>query len=192
MDFLCLRREGIQTARDAVIKACTEAHDEVGLVHRPIGLIGAVHAQHAEPSLTRGRIGAKAHQCGGNRRAGDAGELPQDLACGRTRIDDATARVKDRAFGSGKHLDCRFDQLDVALYLGAIARMVDGAGLFVRRGGDLHVLWNVDDNRAGTPRRRDVERFVDHVTQRLRRLHQIVMLGAVARDANGIGFLKRV
>ena len=61
MDLLGMRRKGIQTARHPIIKARAKAEDEIGLIHRPIGFIGAVHAQHAEPLIARRRIRAKAH-----------------------------------------------------------------------------------------------------------------------------------
>jgi len=49
----------------------------VATMHRHVGLIGAVHAEHAEPVLARRRISAEAHQGGGDRKAGRFDQLAQ-------------------------------------------------------------------------------------------------------------------
>ena len=45
---------------------------------------------------------------------------------------------------------------------------------------ELHVLRHVDDHRAGPAVRGDVERLVQDARQILDRLHEVVVLGAVA------------
>ncbi len=60
-----------------VVEAGAQGDDQVGLVHRQIGFIGAVHPQHAQPLVGRGREGAEAHQRRCNRRARHIGELAQ-------------------------------------------------------------------------------------------------------------------
>ena len=62
MDLDAVGRKGIEAARDPVIEARAEAQHDVALVHRHIGFVRAVHAQHTEPCLARSRVGAKAHQ----------------------------------------------------------------------------------------------------------------------------------
>ena len=46
-----MRGEGVEPPGDPVIEARADADDQVGPVHRHVGFIGAVHAQHAEPFL---------------------------------------------------------------------------------------------------------------------------------------------
>ena len=41
--------EGVQPAGDPVVETRAQADDQVGLVHRHIGFIGAVHPQHPQP-----------------------------------------------------------------------------------------------------------------------------------------------
>ena len=43
------RRERVEPAGDAVVEARADADHQVAVVHRPVGLVGAVHAEHAEP-----------------------------------------------------------------------------------------------------------------------------------------------
>ena len=50
-----------------------------------VGLVGAVHAEHAEPLLVGGRIGAEPHQRRGDGKAGEPHELAQELARLRAR-----------------------------------------------------------------------------------------------------------
>ena len=56
----------------------------------------------------------------------------------------------------------------------------------------LHVLRNVDHHRARPAGGRHVERLMQHARQVLDVAHQPVVLGAGARDADGVAFLERV
>ena len=67
------------------------------IVH--VGLVGAVHAEHAEPLRIGRRIGAEPHQRRGDRKAGEPRELAQQVACLRAGIDDAAAGIDDRPLG---------------------------------------------------------------------------------------------
>ena len=57
---------------------------------------------------------------------------------------------------------------------------------------ELDVLRDVDDDRARTAMRGDIEGLVHDTRQLLRRLHQPVVLGAVARDADRVAFLEGI
>ena len=70
--------------------------------------------------------------------------------------------------------------------------MVDRPRLGIARGRNLNILGNVHHHRAGAARSRDMERLVDDIAQRFGRFHEIVMLGAMPRDADCIGFLKGI
>ena len=54
------------------------------------------------------------------------------------------------------------------------------------------VFRNVNQHRTGTAGRGDVERFMHHLRQVRGVLHQKVMLGRRARDAERVRFLKRI
>ena len=58
--------------------------------------------------------------------------------------------------------------------------------------GELHVLRDVDHDRAGTAGGRDIERLVQHLGEIVDVAHQPVVLGAGPRDADGVAFLERV
>ena len=64
-------RELVDAAGDAVVEARADAHHHVAVVHGEVGLVGAVHAEHAEPLLGRGREGAEPHQRRGDGKAGE-------------------------------------------------------------------------------------------------------------------------
>ncbi len=165
MDLAAVRAERIEPARHAIVEARAEAEDQVRLVHRPIGFIGAVHAEHAEPLVGRGGEGAQAHQGRGDRRAGDPRQFAQQLARRRAGIDDAAAGIEDRALRRREHVDGLLDQRLVGLHLRAIGLVLDRARLDVARAGDLDVLGDVDHDRAGAARGRDVERLMDDVAR---------------------------
>ena len=63
MDDLALdRREVLRVADHAVVEARADGQQHVAVLHRHVGLVGAVHAQHAEELRVAGRDGAQAHQ----------------------------------------------------------------------------------------------------------------------------------
>lgn len=79
VDFLGEGREGIEAAGDAVVEARTHAHHHVAIMHGHVGLVSAVHAQHAQPFLAARRIGTEAHERGGDGNARHRHELAQQL-----------------------------------------------------------------------------------------------------------------
>ena len=93
VDEFRVGRELGEFAGDAVVEAGADRDDQVGVVHRQVGGDGAVHAEHAEPVLARGRVGAEAHQGRGDREAVGGGQLAQLL--GGVGVDDAAAGVED-------------------------------------------------------------------------------------------------
>ncbi len=57
---------------------------------------------------------------------------------------------------------------------------------------ELHVLGDVDDDRAGAAGARDIEGLVQDAAQLVHVLDQIIVLGAGARDADRVAFLEGV
>ena len=192
VDLLRLRRKGVETAGDAVVESCADADHQVAVMHGVVGLERAVHAEHPEPLLVRGRIGAEPHQRRGDRETGGEHEFAQERRGVRSRIDDAAAGVEDRPLGLGHHLDRALHPLDVALDLRMVGLVLDVALERIGPAGELHVLGNVDDDRTRPPVRGDVERLVQDARQVLDAAHQIIVLGAVAGDAGRVAFLERV
>ena len=192
MDLLRLRRERVEAAGDAVVEARADADHQVAVMHGVVGLEGAVHAEHAEPLLVGRRIGAEAHQRGGHREAGRADQLAQQSRGVRAGIDHAAAGVEDRPLRRGHHLDRVAHPLEVALDLRTIGLVLDVALERIGAAGELHVLRDVDDDRAWAAVRGDVEGLVQDARQILDPAHQIIVLGAIAGDAGRVAFLERV
>ena len=69
MDDLGIRTKLIQLAGNAVVKTRADSNNHIALVHRHIGFISAVHAQHADELLVGCRISAQTHQGIGDRKA---------------------------------------------------------------------------------------------------------------------------
>ncbi len=111
----------------------------------------------------------------------------------RPRIDDAAARVEDRALGRLHHLDGRADAAEIGVELRLIAPL--GARERRRRvgaGRELDVFRDVDDDRPRPTRRRDMEGFMQDFGEVLDAFDQPVVLGAGARDAHRVAFLEGV
>src|SRR3546814_16128807 len=76
--------------------------------------------------------------------------------------------------------------------LRAIAFVPDFCRTGIFGGRNLNVLGNVHDNRTRTTRSGDMKRLVDDMAEFRRVLHQIIMLGAMAGEADRVRFLKGV
>ena len=79
VDLVRARRERIEPAGDAVVEARADADHHVAIVHREVGFVGAVHAEHAEPLRIGRREGAEPHQRRGDGKAGEPDQLAQQL-----------------------------------------------------------------------------------------------------------------
>ena len=85
MDLLRVRRERTDPAGDAVVETRADADHDVAIVHRHVGFVGAVHAEHADPVLAARRIGAETHQRRGDRKARQIDQLAQADGSPRAR-----------------------------------------------------------------------------------------------------------
>src|ERR1051325_7442889 len=107
-------------------------------------------------------------------------------------MDDPAAHVEDRAPRGARSLDGLQHELRDA----APRRTVSGKGdaLWIDEGHHIgrDVLWNVDDDRAGSPRTRDVEGLLDDLREVAHVLDEVVVLRARSRNADRIDFLERV
>lgn len=161
-------------------------------MHRQVGFVGAVHPEHAQELLVRGRVRAQAHQGQGGRIAGLAHQLAEQLGRLRARVDQAAAAVEDRPLRLGDQFDRLLDGAVVALHLRTVALRLLVLGVGIGAVGELDVLRQVHHHRARAAAARDVERLVHDVGQLLGVLHQVVMLGAGPGDAGGVGLLEGV
>ena len=192
VDLARAGRERVEPPGDAVVEARADAQHHVAVVHRPVRLVGAVHAEHAEPLRIGRRIGAEPHQRGGDREAGEPRELAQQVARLRPGIDDAAARIDDRPLRLRQHFDRGLHLVEVALELRLVGLDLHRLRALIGAGRELHVLRDVDHHRSRPAVRRDVEGFVQHARQVVHALHQVIVLGAGPRDADRVAFLERV
>ena len=183
--------ERIEPSGDAVVKPGANVDHQIAIVHRHVGLIETVHAQHAHPVLARGRVGAKAHKGRRDRKARCLHQLAQELAGGGAGIDHAAAGIEDRALGRFHGRDQFGDLFHVSLQ----PRLIMRGGRFgpgIGPGCKLHVFRNVDQHRPRASGCRHVKCFVKGAGQGVGFLHQPVVFGAGAGDAHGVGLLKGV
>ena len=189
-----VRREGVDTAGDAVVKARADVDHHVAVVHGHVGLVGAVHAEHAEPLLVGRRIGAEPHQGRGDGEARQFHQLAKELAGFRARIDDAAAGVEHRPLGCRHDLDGFLQRRRVSLELRPVALVRHGGGgrRHVGADGELHILRNVDDDGARPAALGDMECLVQDAREIVDVLDQPVVLGARPRDADRVALLEGI
>src|SRR3546814_15519740 len=96
VNLLAVRREGIQPASDAIIESRAQAQDQIGAIHRHIGFIRAMHAQHSQPLRRGSRASAKAHQRAVDWSAGQFGQFATQPAGFWPAFDYATACYADQ------------------------------------------------------------------------------------------------
>ncbi len=192
VNLLAVRRESVETSGDAVVEARADADHQIAIVHRVVGFERAVHAEHAEPLLVGGGIGAQTHQRRSDGKAGQLHQFAQQRRGVRAGVDDPAAGIEDRLLRLGHHVDRALDALEVALDLRLIGLVLDVARECVGSGGELHVLRDVDDDGPRPAVRSDIEGLVQNARQILDAAHEIIVLGAIARDAGRVAFLERV
>ncbi len=184
--------ERVQPPGDPVVEPRADIDHQVAIMHRHVGLVKAVHPQHAQPVRPAGGIGAKPHQRRGHGNARRRDQLAQKAARLGTRIDHAAPGIEDRALGLLDGRDQIGDALDIALDLRLVVMRAGPRRRDIFGAGELHVLGDVHQHRPRAPRGGDVKRLMHGVGQVLGVRHQPVMLGAGAGDAHGVGFLKGV
>ncbi len=75
---------------------------------------------------------------------------------------------------------------------GLVARQVQLDVPIGNDAGLLHILGDVDQDRAGAAGPCDMERLLEHIHQVVDIRHQVVMLGDRLRDAGHVGFLEGI
>ena len=185
-------REGVEPAGDAIVEARADADHHVAIVHRPVRLPGAVHAEHAEPLRVGGGKCAKPHQGRGDREPGELDQFAQQVAGAAAGIDHAAATIKHRALGGRHHLHRALYCIGLALELRPIAAVMEFGRLEISALGELDVFGNIDHDRTGTAAGSDMERLMQHMRQIGDRFDQIIILSAGPGDADGVAFLKGV
>jgi hypothetical protein len=91
------RREVRRVADHAVVETRADGDQHVAVLHRHVGFVRAVHAEHAEELRVERGIGAQAHQRVGDRVTEQVGQLAQLTR--RIAQDDAAAGVDVRTLG---------------------------------------------------------------------------------------------
>ena len=177
-------------ADHAIIKTRADGKQHIAILHRQIGFISAVHAEHADELLVGRRITAEAHQCVGAGKTQRAHQLRQ--LRGRITQNDAAAGINHRALGGRQHLDGFFDLPRMALGHRVVRTHTDAGGIGEFGLCRSHVFGNIHHHRPRPAGRCNVERFLDGNRDIFDVTHQKIMLDARARNADGIAFLKRV
>ena len=99
MNNFCARTELTHRIGHTVVKTRTHRKNHVAMVHRHIGFIEAVHAQHAEELTVSSWVSTQAHQRIGDRVIQLSRQLRQELAAltlnhTTTGINNGTLRVQ--------------------------------------------------------------------------------------------------
>jgi len=180
----------LRVADHAVIETRAHGQQDVAVLHRHVGFVGAVHAQHAQEARVGGRHRAQAHQRVGDRVTQQVGQFAQ-LGRGIAQ-DHAATGVDVRTLGAEQQLHGLADLAAVAL-----AHRVVGAHfhrLGIVEGGlvERDILRDVDHHRARTAGAGDVEGLLDRQRQVAHVLDQEVVLDDRARDADGVALLEGI
>jgi len=189
-DLARTRCEVSGVADHAVVEARADRDQHVAVLHRHVGFVRAVHAEHAEEFLVRGAIAAEAHQRVRDGIAEQIGELVQ--LARRIREDDAAARVDVRALRRQQQRDGLADLARVAFRDGVVRAQRHALQRLVLARRLRHVLRNVDQHGAGPAGTGDIESFLDGGGEIAHVLHEEVVLHAGTRDTDRIALLKRI
>ena len=191
MDDLRVRGELVDVPRDAVVETGTEDQQQVALVHGPVAIGRAVHAEPLHRQAVRLGEGAHAHECGGDGNVGAFGKREQFLV--RARRDDAAAYIEHGPFRLANHLDDLPELLVVGMGGGGGigAPKLDPGRIDRRELRLLHVLGNVDQHGAGPAALCEVEGLLEDARQVVDIEDEVAVFHDWQRQAVDVGFLKR-
>ena len=189
VDLLRAGREGVQPAGDPVVEARADRRPSRrsrawrGWPRRRRACRPCPARPDRWPGTRPGPSGSRSPA----RRSG-----PRTRAAGRWRragVDHAAAGVEDRPLGAGRSAPpprrCGPGRPWCAGRSCGCGRGLVGPDIDAR--GELDVLGDVDDHRAGPAAGGDLEGLVHHPRQVLDAFDQVVVLGAGAGDADGVG-----
>ena len=182
--------ESGQASGDAIVEADAEGDQQIAAGERHVGGVAAVHAGHADEIGMVGREGAEAHEGLHHGRVGQLDELAEFPV--RACRDHAAAGVHQRPRGFLHQLGGALDLPGVALGEDFVAGQVDGSHGLVMPLSLEHVLGDIDQDRPGTAGGGHVEGLMHDAREVREVLDQVIVLGGGARDAEGVGLLKRV
>ncbi len=176
----------------AIVETRADRKNHVGVVHRQVGGVAAMHAQHADELAISARVGTQPHQ-----RVGDRGvQLLRQFGQWRRTVahDHAATGVDDRAFGRHQHFHGLADLSRVATDRRAVGAQLGFLGedvfeLFRRVG---HVFRDIDDDRTRTTGLSEVKRFFQDFRDFRRVLDHEAVLHDRPGDTDHVGFLERV
>ena len=104
----------------------------------------------------------------------------------------AAAGIEDRPLGRGHQRNRLLDLLGIAFETGPIGLVLDVLRAGIGAARELHILRNVDDHRTWAPVLGDVESLVKNARQILDRADEVIVLGAMPGDADGVAFLEGI
>ena len=175
-------------AGHAVVKAHAEGQQQVGLVHRAVRVVGAVHA---EP-LQRERVvlgeTADAHESRTHRDVRQLGEFQQFLRCAGG--NNAAAHIEHRLLRLLDQAEQFIEREVIRFLVGLVAAQFHLGRPDRLRLRHLHVLGNVHYYRTGPARVRDVEGFLHHARDVVRVEDEKAVLHHRQRHAEKVGFLE--
>ena len=182
------RTEHIDGACHAVVKPGAQGNNQIRFIHGVIRKHGSVHAQPTQGKRVGFRHGANAHQGGRHRNLGTFRKFQK--IPGSFRRNDAAAGVNDRPPGVFNQRDEFFQLVRRDGQHGVVAGNIHLHVKVRCKHGLLHVLGHVNQHRARTARRGDVEGFLDDTGQFFRFRHQIAVLHDRGGHAEYVCFLE--
>jgi hypothetical protein len=149
VDDFSVRGEGGEASGDAIVEAHAEGDQEIGIGHRHIGGVAAVHAGHGDEVGVVAAHGAEAHQGIDSGSVGELGELAE--FGGGVRGNDAAAGIDEGPLGFLYELGGAADLAGVTFGEDLVAGQVDGGdGLVVALRLET-ILRDIDEDGPGRP-----------------------------------------
>ena len=185
-----MRAEFVHIAGDAVIEAGTDGKEDIGMVHRHVRFVSAVHPQHPQELRVVTGITAKPHQRPRHGQVQAARHINQ-FRVGIVE-NDAAAEVQHWPLRFFQRFQGALDLPDVPFHRRLIRAQRDFIGVVEIGKSTGHVFGDINQHRTRSAAARDMEGLFDGQCQLGYVLHQKAVLDAGAGDADRIHFLKSI
>ena len=176
----------------AVIKTRTHCKDHIRVMHCHVGLVEAMHTQHAQKLPVTARIRTQTHEGIGHRVIQPARQCGQ--LCRTLTLNNPAPGIDHGSLGAEQHARRFANLARVTFGRRLIGAHADRLGVLVfelvLRVGQI--FWDVDHNRPWTARGGDKKGLLDSRRNILRLLHQKAVFNDRAGDTDHVGLLKRI
>ena len=178
----------MELACDTVVKTGSDGKQKIAFIHCHICGISTMHTKISDKQRVLCGDGTTSHNGCDNRNLSLLNNLGKNLLGAGN--NHTAAGKKQRFFCLLKHFESSFQLSDVNAGIRFVTTDIDTLRIFGTSKLGHHILWKVDENRAGTSGTCDIEGFLDDTSKILTVADSYAIFCDASGDSYNINFLE--